>query len=216
MGCIRRGHEFDPNLTAYELLVNMTNKASAVLSLLHLIKNSGIAAEDVDFVIECSEEAAGDMNQRGGGNFAKAIAEIAGCVNASGCDVRGFCAGPVNAVLAGASMVAAGTRKNVAVIAGGAIPKLSNAIMSKIFRRSKTVLAPSGIHSPRRRQASRHSLTPGETWWEQGPRPRRASVLTLEPLQVGLSLTVDKYAELQPRDHTACRCREMSLKQTSR
>ncbi len=87
-GCSRRGHEFDPNLTAYELLVNMTSKASAVLSLLHLIKNSGVAPEDVDFVVECSEEAAGDMNQRGGGNFAKAIAEIAGCVNASGCDVR--------------------------------------------------------------------------------------------------------------------------------
>ncbi len=58
----------------------MTSKASAVLSLLHLIKNSGVRLEDVDFVVECSEEAAGDMSQRGGGNFAKAIAEIAGCV----------------------------------------------------------------------------------------------------------------------------------------
>ena len=124
VGCSRRGHEFDPNLTAYELLVNMMCKTSAVLSLLHLIKNSEMKPEDVDFVLECSEEAAGDMNQRGGGNFAKAIAEIAGCSNASGCDIRGFCAAPVNAVIAGASMVAAGTRKNVAVIAGGAIPKL--------------------------------------------------------------------------------------------
>lgn len=124
IGCARRGHEVDPNLTAYELLVNIANKASAVLSLLHLIKNAGMKPEDVDFVVECSEEAAGDMNQRGGGNFAKAIAEIAGCANASGCDVRGFCAGPVNAIIAAASMVAAGARKNVAVVAGGAIPKL--------------------------------------------------------------------------------------------
>lgn len=124
VGCARRGHEVDPNLTAYELLVNITNKASAVLSLLHLIKNAGMKPEDVDFVVECSEEAAGDMNQRGGGNFAKAIAEIAGCANASGCDVRGFCAGPVNAIIAAASMVAAGAHKNVAVVAGGAIPKL--------------------------------------------------------------------------------------------
>lgn len=124
VGCARRGHEVDPNLTAYELLVNIANKASAVLSLLHLIKNAGMKPEDVDFVVECSEEAAGDMNQRGGGNFAKAIAEIAGCANASGCDVRGFCAGPVNAIIAAASMVAAGARKNVAVVAGGAIPKL--------------------------------------------------------------------------------------------
>lgn len=124
VGCCRRGHEFDPNLTAYELLVNIANKASAVISMLHLIKNSGLAPADIDFVVECSEEAAGDMNQRGGGNFAKAIAEIAGCVNASGCDIRAFCAGPVNAIVAAASMVASGARKNVAVIAGGAIPKL--------------------------------------------------------------------------------------------
>lgn len=124
VGCCRRGHELDPNLTAYELLVNIANKASAVLSMLYLIKNSGLAPADIDFVVECSEEAAGDMNQRGGGNFAKAIAEIAGCVNASGCDIRAFCAGPTNAVVAAASMVASGVRKNVAVIAGGAIPKL--------------------------------------------------------------------------------------------
>lgn len=124
VGCCRRGHEVDPNLTSYELLVNIANKASAVISMLHLIKNSGFAPADIDFVVECSEEAAGDMNQRGGGNFAKAVAEIAGCVNASGCDVRAFCAGPVNAMVAAASMVASGARKNVAVIAGGAIPKL--------------------------------------------------------------------------------------------
>ena len=123
-GCCRRGHEVDPNLTAYELLVNIANKASAVVAMLHLIKNGGISPEEIDFVVECSEEAAGDMNQRGGGNFAKAVAEIAGCVNASGCDVRAFCAGPTNALVAAAAMVAAGARKNVAVIAGGAIPKL--------------------------------------------------------------------------------------------
>ncbi len=63
------------------------------------------------------------MNQRGGGNFAKAVAEIAGCANASGFDVRSFCAGPVNAVIAGATQVASGARPNV-VVPGGAIPKL--------------------------------------------------------------------------------------------
>ena len=36
------------------------------------------------------------MNQRGGGNFAKAAAEVAGFVNATGSDVRGFCAGPAH------------------------------------------------------------------------------------------------------------------------
>lgn len=123
-GCCRRGHETDHNLSSYELLVNLACKAGGVLSLLHLMKNANLKPEDIDFVVECSEEAAGDVSQRGGGNFAKAIAEIAGCVNASGCDVRAFCAGPVNALIVAASMVAAGARKNVAVVGGGAIPKL--------------------------------------------------------------------------------------------
>ncbi|EFC90134.1 Betaine reductase [Dethiosulfovibrio peptidovorans DSM 11002] len=124
VGCVRRGHEVDENLSAHVLLENIASKASAVLSLLHLLQNTGMKAEDVDFVIECSEEGAGDMCQRAGGNFAKAIAEIVGCKNASGCDVRGFCAGPVNAMIAGASQVAAEARSNVVVLAGGAVPKL--------------------------------------------------------------------------------------------
>jgi betaine reductase len=124
VGCARRGHEIDEDLSAYVLLENLACKAGGVLALLHLMRNADLAPGEVDFLVECSEEAAGDMNQRGGGNFAKAVAEIAGCGNASGCDVRGFCAGPVNAILAGASMVAAGTRQNVVVLAGGAIPKL--------------------------------------------------------------------------------------------
>ena len=105
------------------ILENLASKAGSLLSLFHLMKKA-ISPEEVDFVIECSEEAAGDMNQRGGGNFAKAIAEIAGCVNASGLDVRAFCAAPVNALITGASLVASGARKNVVVLAGGALPKL--------------------------------------------------------------------------------------------
>ena len=124
VGCSRKGHELDECLSAYVLLENLACKAGGVLALLHLLEVTGMAPEEVDFVVECSEEAAGDMNQRGGGNFAKAVAEIAGCTHASGCDVRGFCAGPVNAVIAGACMVASGARKNVVVLAGGAIPKL--------------------------------------------------------------------------------------------
>ena len=124
VGCVRNGHEIDDCLFAYVLMENLACKAGGVLALLHLLKNSGVKPEEIDFVIECSEEGAGDMNQRAGGNFAKAIAEIAGCVNASGCDVRGFCAGPVNAMIAAASQVASGARKNCVVVAGGAIPKL--------------------------------------------------------------------------------------------
>lgn len=62
--------------------------------------------------------------QRGGGNMAKALAEIAECGNASGFDVRGFCAGPVASVITAASMAACGARANVAVVSGGSVPKL--------------------------------------------------------------------------------------------
>lgn len=64
------------------------------------------------------------MNQRGGGNFAKAAAEIAGFTNATGSDVRGFCAGPAHALLHAAAMVKAGTFKHVVVTAGGCTAKL--------------------------------------------------------------------------------------------
>jgi len=124
VGCIRSGHEIDNNLFPHVLMENLACKASGVLSLLHLLKNTGMKPEEVDFVIECSEEAAGDMNQRAGCNFAKAIAEVAGCVNASGFDVRDFCAGPVNAVIAASAQVASGVRKNCVVVAGGSVPKL--------------------------------------------------------------------------------------------
>ena len=124
VGCCRKGHDVDENLTAHVLLENIASKAGATLSLLHLIKNADMQPSDIDFVVDCSEEAVGDSNQRGGGNMAKAIAESAGCVNASGFDLRAFCAAPVAAIIASGSMVAAGVRKNVAVVSGGSIPKL--------------------------------------------------------------------------------------------
>ena len=76
VGCVRSGHEIDDCLFAYVLMENLACKAGGVLALLHLLKNSGTKPEEIDFVIECSEEGAGDMNQRAGGNFAKAVAEI--------------------------------------------------------------------------------------------------------------------------------------------
>ena len=124
VGYVKRGHDIDVSLTAHVLLENIVYKATGVLSLLYLIKNSGIAKENIDYVIDCSEEACGDMNQRGGGNFAKAEAEIAGLVNATGADTRGFCAAPTHALIQGASLVKAGTYKNVIVFAGGTTAKL--------------------------------------------------------------------------------------------
>jgi len=124
VGCVKKAHDVDPNLSAHVLFENIVTKASGALALMHLIEKSGIDAGDIDYIIECSEEACGDMNQRGGGNFAKAIAESAGAVNATGADTRGFCAAPMHAIIQAAALVKSGTFKNVAVVAGGATAKL--------------------------------------------------------------------------------------------
>ena len=124
VGCVKRAHDIDANLSAHVMHENIVSKASSVLALLSAVKSAGIAKEDVEYVVDCCEEACGDMNQRGGGNFAKTAAEIAGLVNASGSDVRGFCAGPAHAIIDAASLVASGAFKTVIVTAGGCTAKL--------------------------------------------------------------------------------------------
>ena len=64
------------------------------------------------------------MNQRGGGNFAKAIAEICGLKNATGSDVRGFCAAPCHAIVQGAALVKSEIYENVIIVGGGTTAKL--------------------------------------------------------------------------------------------
>lgn len=124
VGAVKRAHDVDINLSAHVMLENLVSKASSVLALLHLLRVTGIDPDEIQYVIDCSEEACGDMNQRGGGNFAKAAAEVAGLSGATGCDVRGFCAGPAHALLDAASLVKAGTFQYVAVTAGGCTAKL--------------------------------------------------------------------------------------------
>ena len=127
IGCVKKAHDVDENLSAHVILENLVSKASCVLSLLHIsniAKESGISKADIDLVIDCSEEAVGDINQRGGGNMAKASAEIAGYVSATGSDLRAFCAAPVHALIHAASLVKSGTYKNVIVAAGGSTAKL--------------------------------------------------------------------------------------------
>ena len=124
VGCVNRAHDIDVNLSAHVMHENLVSKASSVLALLSALKNAGIDKNEVEYVVDCCEEACGDMNQRGGGNFAKATAEIAGLMNATGSDVRGFCAGPAHALIDAASLVAAGTFKTVVVTAGGCTAKL--------------------------------------------------------------------------------------------
>lgn len=124
VACVKKAHDVDVNLNAHVMLENLVVKASGVIAFENLLAKNEINVEDIDYVIECSEEACGDMNQRGGGNFAKAIAESVGAVNATGSDMRGFCAGPIHAFISAASLVKAGTYENVVVVAGGATAKL--------------------------------------------------------------------------------------------
>ena len=124
VGCVKRAHEFDKNLTAHIIIENLVVKASGVLSLMHLMKDCDIKDTEVEYIIECSEEAIGDMNQRGGGNIAKGLGEIAGFTGATGIDLRGFCAGPSHALITAAALVKSGVYKTVAVVGGGSSAKL--------------------------------------------------------------------------------------------
>ena len=124
VGCVKRAHDIDVNLNAHVIFENLVSKASGVLALNNLALKNGLDLSRVEYVIECSEEACGDMNQRGGGNFAKAIAEISGLANATGSDTRGFCAAPAHALILASSLIKAGTYKNVVVVAGGTTAKL--------------------------------------------------------------------------------------------
>ncbi|MDK2918557.1 MAG: glycine/sarcosine/betaine reductase complex component subunit beta [Candidatus Petromonas sp.] len=124
VGCVKRAHDIDPNLNAHVMFENLVVKASGVLAFKHLIDKNDIEINSIEYVIECSEEACGDMNQRGGGNFAKSIAEVAGAVNATGSDTRGFCAAPTHALIEAAALVQSGVYENVVIVAGGATAKL--------------------------------------------------------------------------------------------
>ncbi|WP_026477799.1 glycine/sarcosine/betaine reductase complex component C subunit beta, partial [Alkaliphilus transvaalensis] len=124
VGCVKRAHDIDPNLNAHVIFENLVVKASGVLAFQHLLDKNNVDVTTIDYVIECSEEACGDMNQRGGGNFAKAIAETVGAVNATGSDTRGFCAAPTHALIEAAALVQSGVFENVVIVAGGATAKL--------------------------------------------------------------------------------------------
>lgn len=124
VGAFEAAHEEDASLAAEVLLENLSGKVSGAHALRLVLAQLALKPDDIDFVISCSEEAVGDRYNRGGGNLAKAIAEDVGCGNASGCDVKAFCAGPMYAMVQAASMIQAGVAKRVAVVAGGSLAKL--------------------------------------------------------------------------------------------
>ena len=124
VGCVAQAHAQDASLTPDVLLENLACKASASMALRTLLAKDGAAPERIDYVINCGEEAVGERYQRGGGNLAKAIAEMCGCTAATGADVKSFCCGPVHALMMAASLVKAGVFAEVAVVAGCSLAKL--------------------------------------------------------------------------------------------
>jgi hypothetical protein len=89
-----------------------------------LLVANDIDPASIEYAIGCGEEAVGDRYQRGGGSLGKAIAEACGLVNATGSDVKAFCAAPIHALVVAGALVESGVFERVAVVAGGSLAKL--------------------------------------------------------------------------------------------
>jgi hypothetical protein len=124
VGSLKPAHDKDDALKATVLMENLLAKASGALVMQHLLRRAGITPEAIDFILECSETAVGDRYNRGGGSLAKAIGEMGNCRNATGHDIRAFCAAPIHAILDAAGLVEAGIYKNVVVVGGGCLAKI--------------------------------------------------------------------------------------------
>ena len=202
VAALRRAHDDDEALSGAVLLENLAGKATATLALLHLLDTSGIDPASVEYVLGCGEEAVGDRYQRGGGNMAKAVAEAAGLTEASGVDVKDFCAAPIPALVVAASLVAAGVFRRVAVVAGGSLPKLGMKfeghlahdlpVLEDVLAGAAALVEADDGTSPRVRLGGvgRHRVGAG------GAAPQIVEALAVEPLaRLGLTMTdVDDYA----------------------
>lgn len=123
-GFIRTVHDQDASLDAHVLFENLACKATAVLAVSEVLESSPVNPEDVDYLFNTGEEAVGDRYQRGAGSLSKAVGEVVGCVNATGSDIKAFCAAPVHALVTASAMVAAGLYKYVVVLGGGSQAKI--------------------------------------------------------------------------------------------
>lgn len=124
VGSFRGDHDKDDTLKPEVLMENLMAKVSGALTILHLLARTGLEPTDVDFILDCTETAVGDRYNRGGGSMSKAMAEMCGCVNATGNDIRAFCCAPNYAIINAAGLVGAGIYDNVVVAGGGCLAKL--------------------------------------------------------------------------------------------
>ena len=124
LGTVAWGYPGDDSLAPHVIVENIANKTSSALALAQALDAAGVEPDELDLVISCSEDAVGDRYQRGGGNMGKAIAEAVGAGNASGFDVKNFCAAPVPALVVASALINSGVARTVAVAAGGCTAKL--------------------------------------------------------------------------------------------
>ena len=124
IGCVQAAHPEDRSLTADVLLENLACKATAVMALRTLLAQERIDPASISYLLNSGEEAVGDRYQRGGGNLAKAVAEMSDCQQATGVDIKGFCCGPLHALALAGSLVSARVFSRVAVIGGCSLAKL--------------------------------------------------------------------------------------------
>jgi betaine reductase len=124
IGCIHAAHDEDGSLAADILLENLACKATATMALRTLLSHGGTDPTTIEYVLNRGEEAVGDRYQRGGGNLAKAVAEMCGCMLATGSDIKGFCCGPAHALALAGSLVSSRVFRQVAVVGGCSLAKL--------------------------------------------------------------------------------------------
>jgi hypothetical protein len=202
VGAMRGAHEADEALAAPVLLENLAGKASATLALMRLLEDHEIEPGSIDFVLGAGEEAIGDRYQRGGGNMAKAVAAASGLTEASGADVKNFCAAPVPAIVFAGALVTSGVFDRVAVVAGGSLPKLGMKfeghlkhdlpVLEDVLGGAALLVEADDGRSPRIRldSVARHRVGAGSS------NPKIMEALCIEPLErlgIGM-LDVDDYA----------------------
>ncbi|MEW6410811.1 MAG: glycine/sarcosine/betaine reductase complex component C subunit beta [Nitrospirota bacterium] len=202
VGSFRRDHDKDDTLKPLVLMENLMAKASGSLAMKYLLKRAGIAPGDVDFVLDCTETAVGDRYNRGGGSMSKAMAEMCGCVNATGNDIRAFCCAPNHAIINAAGMVAAGIFNNVVVAGGGCLAKVgmkyaahlkhNMPILEDVIAAIAFLITKDDGVSPvlRLDAVGKHDVGAGS------PQQAIMTSLILKPLnKIGMKMTdIDKYA----------------------
>jgi hypothetical protein len=124
VGCIHAAHDEDSSLAADVLLENLACKASATMAMRTLLAQTETDPQAIDYVLNSGEEAVGDRYQRGGGNLAKSVAEMCGSMLATGADIKGFCCGPIHALVLAGGLISSRIFQQVAVIGGCSLAKL--------------------------------------------------------------------------------------------